>query len=89
MKLNPLTKTITEDAISYSTVSVELDRGSRIATINITGPGYCRRLTTWLQHEGLGDQFWPLRLARELDDALLEIRFNELEDGGGAVQVRR
>jgi benzoyl-CoA-dihydrodiol lyase len=29
--------------------------------------------------EAEGDQFWPLKLARELDDALLEIRFNELE----------
>ncbi len=78
VKLNPLTKTITENAIAYSTVSVELDRGSRIATINITGPD-TPPPGEIAAAESLGDQFWPLRLARELDDALLEIRFNELE----------
>lgn len=78
VKLNPLNKTITDNAIAYSTVSVELDRDARVATINITGPG-----TPVPEDvdavENLGDQFWPLLLARELDDALLEIRFNELE----------
>ncbi|MEO9877033.1 MAG: 2,3-epoxybenzoyl-CoA dihydrolase [Anderseniella sp.] len=78
VKLKPLNKTITENAIAYSTVSVELDRSSRIATINITGPDAAPPADV-AAAEGLGDQFWPLRLARELDDALLEIRFNELE----------
>ncbi len=78
VKLKPLSKTITENAIAYSTVSVELDRSSRIATINITGPDKAPPADV-AAAEGLGDQFWPLRLARELDDALLEIRFNELE----------
>jgi benzoyl-CoA-dihydrodiol lyase len=78
VKLMPLNKTITENAIAYSTVSVELDRSSRIATINITGPDTAPPADI-AAAEGLGDQFWPLRLARELDDALLEIRFNELE----------
>ena len=78
VKLKPLNKTITDHAIAYSTVSVELDRGSRIATINITGPDTAPPADI-AAAEGLGDQFWPLRLARELDDALLEIRFNELE----------
>ena len=78
VKLKPLNKTITENAIAYSLVSVELDRGARIATINITGPDTAPPADI-AAAEGLGDQFWPLRLARELDDALLEIRFNELE----------
>ena len=78
VKLKPLNKTITDHAIAYSTVSVELDRGSRIATINITGPDTAPPADI-AAAEGLGDQLWPLRLARELDDALLEIRFNELE----------
>jgi len=78
VKLTPLNKTITENAIAYSTVSVELDRSARIATINITGPDTAPP-TDVAAAEGLGDQFWLLRLARELDDALLEIRFNELE----------
>ena len=78
VKLKPLNKTITENAIAYSLVSVELDRDARIATINITGPDAAPP-ADMAAAESQGDQFWPLRLARELDDALLEIRFNELE----------
>lgn len=78
VKLKPLNKTITENAIAYSLVSVELDRSARIATINITGPDAAPP-ADMAAAESQGDQFWPLRLARELDDALLEIRFNELE----------
>jgi benzoyl-CoA-dihydrodiol lyase len=78
VKLTPLTKTITDDAIAYSTVSVEFDRDARVATINITGPDAAPPADV-AAAQGQGDQFWPLRLARDLDDALLEIRFNELE----------
>ena len=78
VKLKPLDKTISENAIAYSLVSVELDRDARIATINITGPD-AMPPADMAAAESQGDQFWPLRLARELDDALLEIRFNELE----------
>ncbi len=78
VRLNPLDKTITDNAITYTTVSVELDRSARVATINISGPGTAVPDDIAVM-ESLGDRFWPLLLARELDDALLEIRFNELE----------
>lgn len=78
VKLTPLIKTITDDAIAYSTVSVEFDRGARVATINITGPDAAPPADV-AAAQSQGDRFWPLRLARDLDDALLEIRFNELE----------
>ncbi|WP_108881376.1 2,3-epoxybenzoyl-CoA dihydrolase [Anderseniella sp. Alg231-50] len=78
VKLTALNKTITDNAIAYSTVSAEFDRAARVATINITGPDTGPPADV-AAAEGQGDQFWPLRLARELDDALLEIRFNELE----------
>ncbi len=78
VKLNRLDKTITENTISYSTVSVELDRGARLATINIEGPAIAVP-DDIAAVKDLGDQFWPLLVARELDDALLELRFNELE----------
>ena len=58
--------------------SVEFDRDARVATINITGPDAAPPADV-AAAQGQGDQFWPLRLARDLDDALLEIRFNELE----------
>ena len=78
VNLNPLNKTITDDAMAYSTVSIELDRTARVATINITGPSETPPADV-AGAEAQGDQFYMLRLARELDDALLEIRFNELE----------
>ncbi len=78
IKLNPLDKTIADNAISYSLVSVEIDREARIATVTIKGPdGAPPAVMAGAQAQG--DQFWPLKLARELDDALLEIRFNEME----------
>jgi benzoyl-CoA-dihydrodiol lyase len=80
VKLTPLDKTLTDNAISYSTVSVEIDRDARIATITIKGPE-ATPPADMAGVEAEGDQFWPLKLARELDDALLEIRFNELEMG--------
>ena len=56
-----------------------IDRAARTATITMRGPdsaaaGECRRRCT-----KQGAEFWPLRLARELDDAILDIRTNELE----------
>ena len=78
VKLNLLDKTITDNAISYSMVSVEIDRDARVATVTIKGPDAAPP-ADMAAAQGQGDQFWPLKLARELDDALLEIRFNEME----------
>lgn len=78
IKLNPLDKTVTDNAISYTGVSVEIDREARIATVTIKGPDAAPP-SDMAGTQAQGDQFWPLKLARELDDALLEIRFNEME----------
>ncbi len=76
--LGPLDRTIEADRLSYSTLGVEIDRSARLATITIAGPdaGPPADAAAMLAE---GDGFWPLRLARELDDALLHLRFNELE----------
>jgi benzoyl-CoA-dihydrodiol lyase len=76
--LAPIDRKIEENMISYSTVQVEIDRDARLATITIAGPeaGPPGDAAAMLA-EGAG--FWPLRMARELDDALLNLRFNELE----------
>ncbi len=78
VRLNPLDKTLTDNAIRYSMVSVEIDRDARIATVTISGPED-QPPADMAAAEAQGDQFWSLKLARELDDALLEIRFNEME----------
>ena len=76
ISLTPLQRTIADDAVTYSTVSLELDRGTRIATITITGPETeAPADTDALAAEGA--DAWCLKFARELDDAILHLRFNE------------
>jgi len=79
--LNPLERTIAEDgSVTYSLVEVAVERDGGRATITIHGPGGeapadADALTA------LGDQSYFLRLARELDDAILHLRLNEMKLG--------
>ncbi len=78
--LTPLGRQLSDDTIRYSLVTVEIDRGARAATITVKGPdGACPADTAAAKAEGAA--FWPLRLARELDDAMLHLRLNEEEIG--------
>jgi len=76
--LTPLTRTFGDSGVEYGTVSVELDRAARIATIGLRGPTAPPPESADAM-TALGAKFWPLQLARELDDAILHIRLNELE----------
>lgn len=79
--LGPLDRQISDDgSISYSLIDIELDRKFRKATITIKGPENSppdngEALTK------AGDQSYLLKLARELDDAILHLRLNEMELG--------
>jgi benzoyl-CoA-dihydrodiol lyase len=78
--LKPLKATIGGDRYEYSSVAVSLDRAKRVATIVMRAP------VTAVESERdqilqAGDQFWPLRAFRELDDAILRLRVNEPEIG--------
>ena len=73
IELTPLQRELGEDTITYSSVEVEIDRARRTATLTILGPDDDVR--------DLSASFWPLRLARELEDAILHLRVNELEIG--------
>jgi benzoyl-CoA-dihydrodiol lyase len=78
--LTPLRRSFGDDAVDYSFVNVALDRAKRSATITLHGsdqapPANVDALTT------LGAAFWPLQIARELDDAILHLRNNEFEIG--------
>ena len=78
--LRPLQRQIDDGGYRYETVRVEIDRASRIATIVLRGPQGEQPADI----EGimaLGDQWAPLKFARELDDAILMLRSNELEVG--------
>jgi benzoyl-CoA-dihydrodiol lyase len=78
--LDPIERRIDGDAIAYSGMKVDIDRGARRATLTVFGPGAVPpRSIEAMALEGAA--FWPLRLARELDDALLHLRLNEPEIG--------
>ena len=74
--LTPLRPEVTDTAVTYSSVSLEIDRGKRIATLTVSGPEGAQPANAD-EILAAGDQFWPLRAFRELDDALLRLRVNE------------
>lgn len=76
--LTPLKRERAGDTVEYSTVSVAFDRAGRLATITIRGPDGAPPNTAD-EMVALGADFWPLRVARELDDAILDIRINEFD----------
>ena len=78
--LPPLDRTFEPDGVRYSTLKVEIDRAGRRATLTISGPVSPPPASAdAMQAEGAGT--WPLRLARELDDAICHLRINEPEIG--------
>ncbi|MGQ0675061.1 MAG: 2,3-epoxybenzoyl-CoA dihydrolase [Rhodospirillales bacterium] len=75
-----LERTITTDGVSYPFLHVALDRPGRSATFMVRGPaGMPPRDARGIHAQGA--MFWPLALARALDDAILHLRFNEPEIG--------
>ena len=76
--LSPIKRTIDETGIRYGFVTVDINRDQRIATITIAAP----EAAPPADIDGMiaqGASFWPLQVARELDDAILHLRINELE----------
>jgi benzoyl-CoA-dihydrodiol lyase len=76
--LTPLQRTFAADGVEYGFVSVEFQRADRIATITLRGPSVPPP-GSMDATVALGAKFWPLQVARELDDAILNIRINELD----------
>ena len=75
--LTPLDRRLAEDGgVHYSLVEVAVDRAARRATLTLRGPDEDAPTSLAALH-AQGAQGWTLRLARELDDALLHLRFNE------------
>jgi benzoyl-CoA-dihydrodiol lyase len=78
--LTPLARTIEGERIRYAHVTCALDRGRGVAEITVSGPaGPAPTTVETMQAQGSG--FWPLALARELDDLILHLRTNEDEIG--------
>lgn len=76
--LAPLSRSFDDGAIRYGLVSVDINRAERVATISIKAPDQSvpADIDAMIAQ---GASFWPLQAARELDDAILHLRINELE----------
>jgi benzoyl-CoA-dihydrodiol lyase len=77
--LAPLARTISDDGVTYPHVTVAWSRAERVATITVSGPGVVPGDLAWVHAAGAA--FWPLAMARALDDAILHLRLNEPELG--------
>ena len=78
--LAPLQRGIEADALRYSHLSVEIDRGKRTACFTVKGPGGAQPHDI-AGIEAAGAAWYPLAMARELEDAILQMRTNETEIG--------
>jgi benzoyl-CoA-dihydrodiol lyase len=80
VKLTPIERSVEPDALRYKHLAVAIDRARRTATFTVRGPAGGQPT----EPEAIvaqGDAWYPLALARELDDAILSMRTNELEIG--------
>jgi benzoyl-CoA-dihydrodiol lyase len=87
IELTALKPLIDNTGYHYSTVDAMVDRSSRIATITVKAP------TTSIEStpeaiQAAGANWYPLRMQRELDDAILNLRTNELEVGTWVIKTQ-
>jgi benzoyl-CoA-dihydrodiol lyase len=76
IKLTALERKVEIDRVSYSHVDVEIDRQRGLVTVTVRGPSQGVPASVEAAH-ALGARFWPLTVARELEDAILHLRANE------------
>ncbi|MCL4127328.1 UNVERIFIED_CONTAM: hypothetical protein GTU68_054024, partial [Idotea baltica] len=80
VELVPLNRTIGDDELRYDTLQVAIDRATGTATFTVNAPT-ATQPTTGEELLAAGCESWLLNAARELDDAILHLRFNETEIG--------
>jgi benzoyl-CoA-dihydrodiol lyase len=78
--LPPLARTIDDAGYHYPTVDVRVDRAARHATITVQAPAAGEPADV-AAIVARGAAWWPLAMARDLDDAILMLRTNDLEIG--------
>jgi benzoyl-CoA-dihydrodiol lyase len=85
--LTPIRRTVDENGLHYEHVDVAIDAGARTITITVSAPssGEADELDAIVER---GAQWWPLAVARELDDAILHLRTNVREAGIWILKTR-
>jgi benzoyl-CoA-dihydrodiol lyase len=78
--LAPLGGAYREDGLDHRYVTLDVEAGERVARLTVRGPGKEEPATPAAMRER-GSELWALRAFRELDDALLDLRFNRPEIG--------
>ena len=87
VELRPLEPRHRADGVDYKFVTLDVDAAARVARLTVralegdepAAPGAMRER---------GSELWALRAFRELDDALLDLRFNRPEIGVVVLQTR-
>ena len=87
VKLTPLKRTIDDAGYHYEFVDVQIDKAGRSATLTISAPAAAQPSDA-AGIVALGAAWWPLQMARELDDAILSLRTNQLELGTWLLKTR-
>jgi benzoyl-CoA-dihydrodiol lyase len=85
--LPSIERQISADRIRYRHVDVRLDRAHRTATLTVNGPDRAP-VSSMNEALGQGAAWWPLEMARELDDAILHLRVNEAALGLWLLETR-
>jgi len=78
--LSPLERTADDMGLHYKFVDVQYNREARTATITVSAPEAATE-NTLEKVLAAGANWWPLQMARELDDAILTLRTSELDLG--------
>jgi benzoyl-CoA-dihydrodiol lyase len=85
--LPPLKRRIDDTGYHYEHVDTDIDRKARTATITVSAPKSAQPTDVGGIHAA-GAGWWPLAMARELDDAILLLRTNDLEVGTWILKTR-
>ncbi len=87
VELTPLNRVVQTDALVYTHVEVRIDRSKRTASFLVKAPQGTQP-DTIEGIEAAGSQWYPLVLARELEDAILSMRTNELDIGTWLIKTQ-
>jgi benzoyl-CoA-dihydrodiol lyase len=87
ISLTPIARDVREGRVRYTHIDVQFNREGRTATLTVAGPEQ-PAVRTVDEALAQGSAWWPLAMARELDDAILHLRTNEPALGLWLIETR-